>query len=122
MIDAFASPATNLLARPLISKLFLQAFCKCSKKDPKTFTLRNVPTANTCESSVVTIPKNNISRALGGITSLKEFTISFMIAFSLLSQVGSSLEIKEVEGSTLLEGFQLAAHVCQHGEYLHCPR
>lgn len=54
VIGASASPATSpvsLLARPVISKLFLKAFSKSSKKDPKTFTLRNVPTAtiNTCE-------------------------------------------------------------------------
>ena len=54
VMDASASPATSsvgLLARPVINKLLLKAFSKSSKKDPKTFTPRNVPTAtiNTCE-------------------------------------------------------------------------
>ena len=53
VMDASASPASSvgLLARPVINKLLLKAFSKSSKKDPKTFTLRNVPTAtiNTCE-------------------------------------------------------------------------
>jgi len=29
-----------------ISKLLLKAYCKSTKKDPKTFALRNIPTAS----------------------------------------------------------------------------
>ena len=48
-----ATPPTTTVqhSSEIVSKLLLKAYCKSTKKDPKTFTLRNIPTASitSCE-------------------------------------------------------------------------